>query len=502
MKRKGNVGHLVSIENISTGKRELIFLYITGDEPAGAYKIVIKGIRDIRIPKRLKSFTSIKADAVTDFSAINQDYPDTTDSNIHELPVIAFYDKQDKAFKEGLFLSGLRNVIEKDGAFFPSNRVPAVVTGSDFFDREEMIDKLWKLIRASKNSVLSGPRRYGKTSIMRALRDEASEKGFRPVMIDLESIFTPEEFISRIWVEIEWSDMAETEKLKKFDELKEEYRDRWFEQGAKVFREITNREEKILFLFDECPYMLDNFLGIYRVDKEEIDDKDKEKTNRFIKWFREQRDLCVNKAVFCITGSVSLNPYLKDNDLANEGFSDCKEVRLTFFDSKTVRIYVESLLLGQGIVLCGEVLDEIVRLTTPGIPYFIQIVMNHVSALYRDNPSFSIKSLQEMYQEKITGMEGRRLFDTFDRHFYRYGRREPGARAILKELSITGEKGLEKQELKKIYTLASGAAKSREFDTILGYLEYDFYIEKIQSTNQYRFASPILRDYWKKNQHG
>ena len=107
-----------------------------------------------------------------------------------------------------------------------------------------------------------------------------------------------------------------------------------------------------------------------------------------------------------------------------------------------------------------------------------------------------------MYQEKITGLEGRRLFDTFDRHFYRYGRREPGARAILKELSITGEEGLEKQELKKIYTLASGAAKSREFDTILGYLEYDFYIENIQGTNQYRFASPILRDYWKKNQHG
>lgn len=501
MKKKGNIGHLISIENTSTGKREFLFLYITGDEPTGAYKRVVKGIRSLRLSQRIKPITSIRADAVTDFPQIDRDYPETAGETIHELPVVAFYDGEQKALKEKLFLSGVGNIIEKGGAFFPSNRLPAVVTGSDFFDREDMLDRLWRFIEKGQNTIICGPRRYGKTSIMRALKDGAFERGFRPIMIDLESVLTPEEFVSRVWVEVEWPHLTRKEKNKKAEEIEDELRDSWSERGTRIFQEIAEKGDNLLFLLDECPYMLDSFLGIYDAEKRDsIDESDREKANHFVKWFREQRDLLAQKAVFCITGSIRLTPYLKDIHLDRDDFSDCKEVGLTFFDPETVRTYVEGLLLGQDIFLSGDVIDEIVRLTIPGIPYFVQIVVNHVSALNRENPAFSVVDLRNTYHERIIGMEGRRLFDTFDRHFKRYGRREPGAKGVLRELSEAGDEGLEKRKLKKIYTVNSVISKSGEFDIVLSYLEYDFYIERVKGTNRYRFASPILRDYWQKNQ--
>jgi len=495
-----NIGHLITVNDISTGKKEFLFLYITGDEPEGAYKYVIQGIRNLRLPVEMRSMAEIQADPVTDFSRVEREHPDIIGRRIYKLPVSSFFDEGKSSFQRKLFLSGVRNVIEKKGAFFPTNRLTAVATGSDFFDREDIIKKIWNHIEGDQNVLLIGPRRYGKTSIMREIENGAIEHEFRPVLIDLESIFTPQEFVARIWVEVEWPDKTEQEKDEKAQEIEEKVVDRWFVQGEDLFNKILKKKDKVLFVLDECPYMLDSFLGKEKADGGEISSSHRENTDRFVKWFREQRDRTKGRCAFLLAGSINLKPYLKDNKLDKDSFSECKEVRVDFFDSKTVKTYIQSLLLGQEILLSDEVIQELVRLNTPGIPYFIQVVMNHVVFLYRGNPNFSVNDLMEMYHKKITGPEGRRFFDTFERHFKRYGSRKPGAFEMLKELSDADEKGLERQKIEKIYTASSGSVSKSEFDIILRYLQYDFYIEKIKGTEKYRFSSPILRDYWQKNQ--
>jgi hypothetical protein len=279
---------------------------------------------------------------------------------------------------------------------------------------------------------------------------------------------------------------TEEEKNEKAVKMEEELKDRWIEQGAKIFRKLSKNKAKLLFLLGECPYMLDSFLGKDVRDTSESDTSSRENTKRFIKWFREQRDLSGGQCVYLLTGSINLKPYLKDNGLDKDSFSDCKEVRVTFFDSETVRTYIEGLLLGQKIFLPREVINELVKLTTPGIPYFIQIVMNHVVSLYRKNSQFSVEDLRQTYREQIIGPEGRRLFDTFQRHFERYGIRKPGAGALLGELSNAGDNGLEKSSLKNSYSRSSGFADEHEFDIVLRYLEYDFYIGKY-SANPFFF---------------
>lgn len=246
--------------------------------------------------------------------------------------------------------------------------------------------------------------------------------------------------------------------------------------------------------------MLETFLGKeYQGTQEvEVADRARKRTDQFIKWFKKQRELFRKRWVFIITGSVNPEPYLKDNRLDRRGFFDLQELRLTFFDKEIVRIYIESILLGEGVILPYRIIDELVKLTTPGIPYFIQIVLNHIVRLYKRRPDFSPQDLRDTYEKKIIGPDGRRHFDTFERHLHRYGGRRPVAEKILGRLAGAGKKGVEKEKLMRDYRASSGNMKS-ELNIVLGYLEYDFYIERVKDTERYRFASPILRDYWKKN---
>ena len=497
MRRSSNIGHLIQVRNNETGIRGFLFLYITGDEPAESYKQVVKGIRTLRLPAGIRQITSIQADPVADFSRIEQEHPETSGCIIHTLPVLAFFDDKKNSLKERLFLSGVRNIVEKNGDFFPNNRQGAVVTGSDFCDREDIIQKMWRCIKKGQNLLISGPRRFGKTSIMREVGDQARKHELKPIMIDLESVFTPEGFIAKMWVAIERSEKTEEDKNKKAEEMEEQLKDQWDKKGTKIFRNISKRKEKLLFLLDECPYMLDSFLG---KDAPKIDHDARKTTERFIQWFKKQRDLSKGRCVYVLTGSINLSPYLKDNCLSKESFSDCMVLRVPFFDEETVRTFIEGLLLGREIVLPENVIGELVRLTMPGIPYFIQIVMNHVIGLYRKNPNFTVEDLRHTYRTHIIGPEGRRLFDAFERHFKRYGRRKPGATALLREFSHAGDNGVRKSDLAKTYAASSGLSGGKELDMVLKYLEYDFYIEKIKGTQRYRFASSILKDYWQKNQ--
>lgn len=500
MSRKNNIGHLITITNESTQESAFLFLYMEEDH-FEAYKAVVRAIRSVSLPDEIEDVCRIGVEPVTDFRTIEEDYPETKGKYILVLPALSFFHVQDKTFKEGLFIGGVKNVIENHCAFFPANRLNAVATGADFFNREELLHRIGEHLERGENLLLCGPRRYGKTSLLRKVAADAGRSGFRSIMIDLERIITPEEFAARIWAEIEYPDRTESGKNEKIEEKEAALKGNWERKSGDVFTGLNAGSEKILFLLDECPYMLDSFLGIDNlVDRKEIEPKDRLRTESFIGWFKKQRHRYRENWVFVITGSIDLNTYLADTGLNKDAFPDMTEERVTFFDDDKLDAYVESLLLGQEIFIRDDIIKEIISLTTPGIPYFIQIMLNHISTLYREKPDFSIEDLRNVYHSKIIGHDGRRHFDTFARHFERYRHREPGAKALLAELSLADTEGVEIGELKRIYSLSTVGQGVSDLSVLLKYLENDFYIERIEETDRYRFASPILKDYWKLNQ--
>ena len=55
------------------------------------------------------------------------------------------------------------------------------VEGENFFGRENELRHVWELLKEGNNVLLLGPRRVGKTSMMRAVRATATSNGFIPV---------------------------------------------------------------------------------------------------------------------------------------------------------------------------------------------------------------------------------------------------------------------------------------------------------------------------------
>lgn len=63
------------------------------------------------------------------------------------------------------------------------------VTGDDFYDRQELVDRLWRLI-PGQSVELVAPRRFGKTSVMQRLADHPLP-GYHVVCMDCEAINAP-----------------------------------------------------------------------------------------------------------------------------------------------------------------------------------------------------------------------------------------------------------------------------------------------------------------------
>jgi hypothetical protein len=72
------------------------------------------------------------------------------------------------------------------------------VPSSELVDREEELRKLLGLAEGAHNSRLQAPRRYGKTSVLVKLCEEAERTGFRTVYVDFLLATTPAEVSRRI----------------------------------------------------------------------------------------------------------------------------------------------------------------------------------------------------------------------------------------------------------------------------------------------------------------
>lgn len=78
----------------------------------------------------------------------------------------------------------------------PKNIAGAVARGADFWGREADVDELWRVL-ARGSTLLSAPRRWGKSSLMWALRD-APRAGWTVVDLDVEYVETPIEFLTEL----------------------------------------------------------------------------------------------------------------------------------------------------------------------------------------------------------------------------------------------------------------------------------------------------------------
>ena len=278
----------------------------------------------------------------------------------------------------------------------PRNIAGPVVRGADFWGRTPEVNELWR--QAHRGSVLlTGPRRYGKSSLMYSMLDEP-QPGWSVLLTDVEAVASPAEFLTALTADLLTKDpvrklFASAKALPKalrgwlagivdqvevgvphVGEVKIRLRERltestpWAELGEQVLGHLRELREDLLIIVDEFPMMIANFLeaneplGIH-----------------FLKWFRTCRQKPgFERLRFLLGGSVNIEPRLERLQIESL-LGDLQRFRVSGMPLERAETFVREVLEGEHALFEAGVPGECVRIARSGVHYYLQVLISEVT---------------------------------------------------------------------------------------------------------------------------
>ncbi|MCK5176140.1 MAG: AAA family ATPase [Candidatus Aenigmarchaeota archaeon] len=391
--------------------------------------------------------------------------------------------------------------------------VPA--RGDDFFNREDALNDIWKVLEQS-SILLIGPRRFGKTSVMRRLWDNP-EKEYIPIFLDIEYVESPEEFIlvlideikknETTWnkVKLEINDFFKVadDKIEEVGissiqvKLRKTKDKNWKNLGSHLIDLMTKNEKKILFIFDEFPEMIK--LMIRRDKKNNTNE-----TELFLRWFRAIRQNASKnlKLRFIVGGSLCLENLLRQINSIPQ-INDLHKIKVgAFWDEEAIE-FIKALFAGENKKIDDIIPNTILKHIGTPIPYFIQLM---VGALVRESRNLkkeiTEEFVKEVYENYLLDSDFKSCFEHYHLRLSEYYENIGGekdmvvvAKAILTELSI--QESISKVELYNLYLRKTNLSDDMdEFGCLMLLLEDEFYLEYNPETESYCFLSKLLKDWW------
>ena len=384
----------------------------------------------------------------------------------------------------------------------------------ELYGRDDLIEHLWRQIQGN-NILLVAPRRFGKTGIMRhvLLRPQP---GFVPVYFELEDVDSPAEFVWRLTRELLSNNITRSYLAKArglpaciggwlkgtFDEVefegakvkfKSDLAADWHTAARRLMQEMEKCEQRMIFIFDEFPVMLEKMIG-HSGEKAASD---------LLAWFRgvrlENKDV-LRRHRFIVGGSIGIDVILR---------------RLNSLDKLNdfQRLYVEPL---QNVIAMRLEADLAAVLSIPWtdtlgsqmltllgspVPYFIHLFFSQLGQLPANRRRLLAPTdLDAVYRERILGPTCKSYFDHYHARLRRLGK--PGEKAAMAVLRCVAGDPLgrvSRSALYDVYRKARGkGASDNEFDELLGDLEHDWYLVLDPNTNEFYFMLSLMRDWWSR----
>ena len=379
--------------------------------------------------------------------------------------------------------------------------VGQVAMGDNFYNREFELEDIWDVIQKGGHVLLSAPRRVGKTSIMRKIEDEPKD-GYIVMYIDTESAdgenefwaklyhaITEEEFVNKIQTQAQnlWESIKNI-RLKKvtaagveFDEA----RVTDFEHSFKKIIESLDGNIKLIIMLDEFAQTVENIIK-YEDEKNALSLLKAHHTLRMDK----KRFPNIN---FIYAGSIGLESVVRKIN-GTKYINDLTGVKISPLEFEDAKNFIDELLTTQKFKMDDMqkkyFLDKIEWL----IPFYIQLILDEIRKLYRQNPNLTSSMIDEAIENAIGH---RNYFDhwqiklkeAFDKNSYLF------AKEVLN--TICENDIIISSEIFNLITKHS--LDDDDAKEIIHSLVYDGYINNNDDIKKYRFNSPILRMWWCKN---
>ncbi len=293
--------------------------------------------------------------------------------------------------------------------------VGGLTRGGDFWFRKEFLSNLWVSVR-KHNVLLIAPRRIGKTSIMYHMLDRP-RKGWLVIHLNVEHLRTPEDFFITLVDAIRehqpdylWDNLAKGwDFLKKvfshIDNVEayefkvalrkaEDLRENWTDRATELIDRAIGSEEKVLFIIDELPDLLNAMVAHCP-----------EEWENFLHWFRKTRERSLRSNVrWLVGGSVNLI-----TSLARRGklslINDLKPETLEPFTEEEVSEFAAAMFKNNRVSFDTTVVPRMLDLLGAPIPYFLQMLTQELCRKWKRTRSgaMTADTVNEVFTKVLLG---------------------------------------------------------------------------------------------------
>ena len=374
------------------------------------------------------------------------------------------------------------------------NITGAVAEGKNFFGRTKEIERAVELLEDGNNLILAAPRRVGKTSFARKIKEVMTEKGWNAIDIDLQKTPTEFNFMKLFLKKVKgenWFEKYAPESLKlSYGDVALEFNKQKQDFYRKI-DEVLPYNEDTLIIFDEFIIFLDDVLRKKQGEENEFED-----IIHFLNWLKGLRQTDGSKIRWIFCSSISIESYLHKNNFTKR-IGDLTPYKLGELKDEEPQLLVKALADSKKIKFSDEHIMYMLEKLGWKLPYFIQILFKEIVELVRDGQVLSKETIDEAYNNLLNVDT---YFNTWTERLSYYDDYKRFAKIILNELSKS-KNGKRKNYIEDlVYAELNDKEKTDDvLQPLLKQLEADGYI--MNDKNKYAFRSPLLRDFW-DNQFG
>ena len=376
------------------------------------------------------------------------------------------------------------------------------VDGSRFWPRPAPITKVLRTLRAQGSVALFGPRRTGKSSILKeSARILRSQDKTHIVWLNLEGRVSASGFISMLlgqlppdtrkgilghWAQLPLLPEALKAAVKLFgsegqavgidsDRLFWEY---WEQLARVVETKIVQSTRPIAFFFDELPYFCENQIRAGAPPMA---------VDMFLATLRRWMQAGIPMA---IAGSIGIREVARRLGLEIDHMNDLVNIIITPLEADEARAMLAALAKSYGFDWWKpEHGDAVIAAAADSFPSFLQRAMIEIEGEQAQTPEQIRTTLAGPYRSEFE----RSFFQQFTKRLRHYGDEEKIARQLLAQIAETGSAPVDQLiEIARAGLMGLAAAQD-----LLDAMEEDAFI-KIDANNRIAsFAYKVVEAWWR-----
>jgi uncharacterized protein len=393
-------------------------------------------------------------------------------------------------------------------------KIGSPATGDHYFPRTALRRRLIKALNRDHIAFL-GPRRTGKTSILRDL-ERHPPAGTSAIYLDLQGLRSVPAWLSLMMREtkkllqtppdkLAWLKAAgkgTASVLKRVEQISltgikltpgQPAVDLWEPIADEFLALLREHELPIVFMLDEFPWFLGHVAANH--SPAEVD--------AALNWFRKVRqELADGPTRFLVTGSIGLTGLLRRLGLSPAA-NDFDSIDIEPLTDQEALQFLEERAEGEGIALSAAARRRILERLGVGWPLLLATFLSEVQD--EDAPKGpTVKDIDRLYEDgMVRGSRNKYCQEMFTRltkpEMFSPGERRL-ALEILRDLCRSakafGEDDFDLLHARIVPDAAHRNLLATELDYVLETLRHDGYLVR-QRDGLHTFASHILRDFWR-----